>query len=916
MITRHLPRRALGALLALMTALAAGAPSASADPGPAPAPREYRVLQKLHTDAVSTFLDAGTFALGTKADVFEGNGTRLDPDKTWFHVDDASKLTVPAGFEFIAPAGSDVWVAPQSNTGGDQLWPGFSTESVPVGAIDGDETTLRLVKVEGPGALELFTTGAIGGVTRLWSSDESIDTFRVGRTHMHANWAFTKAGSYRVTVEASAKRGAQPVSATATYTFVVGPLPAAATTTTALSASATELTATVAPATAAGFVELREGTEVIAHARVTDGKATFATDLLAPGTHTVTAAFVPEVLNLAARSTSSPVTVTVAGQSFGIAGVAASYQPGDALDARVVGATLGTGQNYQWRIRPAGSTGAGTSITGTGGTAATGRLQQRLDASYGGYELSVRLRTGTTVDQQTDWTPITVANAVEPLTAKLVKDGPIHLGEEIVVQLGGRALAAGETLQMATRTSGLWFVMPWAHQRDATSFLVQPLSDDPGATWTVQVVRDGMVVAQSTPFAADVREREVLVEGIQGVYRAGQTLRASATVHPDLPGLTYQWLLLDLTTFQSTVVGREKTLELPITLAHDKQQLTFAAVWDYGTEVVFVGQKGTPINVSAADPSTQLFFFNGLGDHYHQGGSIGLGLVADPALAAGDTVAWEWKWAGQDWIPFDGAPGLSRTLVAEQALDGVQVRARLTFATGGAPVEAEPVTIHVDDHGAPANQKVTVRGETAYTAGDTATLSADVTPATVLDTYQWYDGGTPIPGATGKTYTFTATADRKLTVAVRKPNGALAYGPSTPVDITVRERAVEVPQTVGGSVPPTLSLTLSAPASFGAFTPGVERDYTATTKATVVSSAGDATLTVSDPSPTHAGHLVNGAFALAQPLQGLGTLKTYAAPVTGDEVPVTFTQRINAGDALRTGTYAKTLTFTLATTAP
>ena len=37
----------------------------------------------------------------------------------------------------------------------------------------------------------------------------------------------------------------------------------------------------------------------------------------------------------------------------------------------------------------------------------------------------------------------------------------------------------------------------------------------------------------------------------------------------------------------------------------------------------------------------------------------------------------------------------------------------------------------------------------------------------------------------------------------------------------------EVPGGVGGTVPPTLSLTLGAPASFGAFTPGVARDYTA-----------------------------------------------------------------------------------------
>ena len=50
--------------------------------------------------------------------------------------------------------------------------------------------------------------------------------------------------------------------------------------------------------------------------------------------------------------------------------------------------------------------------------------------------------------------------------------------------------------------------------------------------------------------------------------------------------------------------------------------------------------------------------------------------------------------------------------------------------------------------------------------------------------------------------------------------------------------------TVSGTVPPTLSLTLGGAASFGAFVPGVAREYTASTTATVVSSAGDATLSV------------------------------------------------------------------------
>ena len=46
------------------------------------------------------------------------------------------------------------------------------------------------------------------------------------------------------------------------------------------------------------------------------------------------------------------------------------------------------------------------------------------------------------------------------------------------------------------------------------------------------------------------------------------------------------------------------------------------------------------------------------------------------------------------------------------------------------------------------------------------------------------------------------------------------------------------------------------------------------------------------------------------------SLLTYAGPVSNDPVTVAFKQAIGANDALRTGTYSKTLTFTLSTTNP
>jgi hypothetical protein len=139
-----------------------------------------------------------------------------------------------------------------------------------------------------------------------------------------------------------------------------------------------------------------------------------------------------------------------------------------------------------------------------------------------------------------------------------------------------------------------------------------------------------------------------------------------------------------------------------------------------------------------------------------------------------------------------------------------------------------------------------------------------------------------------------------------------------------------------GTVPATLSLSLGAPATFGAFAPGVGKTYLAATTATVISTAGDALLSVADPSSIGTGHLVNGAFILPEFLQArarnaanTGTaynnvgssasplnLLVYNGPISNDAVSIEFSQLVKPTDALRTGTYSKTLTYTLSTTTP
>jgi hypothetical protein len=130
---------------------------------------------------------------------------------------------------------------------------------------------------------------------------------------------------------------------------------------------------------------------------------------------------------------------------------------------------------------------------------------------------------------------------------------------------------------------------------------------------------------------------------------------------------------------------------------------------------------------------------------------------------------------------------------------------------------------------------------------------------------------------------------------------------SEPVTILATRVSADAP--VGGDVPATLSLALGAPASFGAFTPGVAKTYTASTTATVPSTAGDAVLSVS------AVRLSNGAFALAQRV-GIAPAKTAWTGRSATTPPVAFTQSIGASETVRIGAHSGNVTLTSSTTTP
>jgi surface-anchored protein len=804
---------ALGAITLLATSLLPL--TAHAADGPPPASAEKRVLSKVHTDAVSTFLDGTTFELATKADVPEGNGTRFDPTDVLFHLDDGAQLQVPAGYEFLGPVGSTVWMAPETNPSGadgyTQLWPGFSTESVPAGALVRDETTFTLTDLEGPGELELFSGGGLGQPKRLWSSDEGIGAFTIGRTHMHANWAFTAAGTYTLHVRAQATTtGGAAVSADNVYTFVVGELPAPVATTTTLTASTATavpgdtvtLSSTVTPAGATGWVEFLDGTTPLGHAEVVDGAASLDVTTLPLGARSITARFAPALLNDFAGSTSEPTTVTVTeetgGDEFGIAGFRESYAAGDLIHLRPQGVTPGADQHLWWLIRE--------SETDT--EYLIGQDVDFIrDATTGidGAQIALVLRGPVDgkqqILQQSAWATLRVTGANvgsgQPITLTGVP-GSAFAGDPIEVTAEHAPLTAGQSYAWVSRAVPYggqddWYEL-WGNVPTGTN----PFQIDTGALTYAEialriVAEDGTVVGQSPAIRPDVASRELLLSGARSVYRDGETLELSSELFPARPDVAFQWGTGSSWDFAPIDGQTQPTLSMPVTAAMDGTTVSLRVL--DATTGFQVAEAGVVVRVTDASAGEQLVLLDALAAHYHQGNTVALRATADPVAGDTDTYRWEWKRPDQGrWATIPGATTASHDLEAEQALDGTEVRATLITAGGDELATSETVTIHVDDHGAAPVQKATVTGlKAAYEAGDQVELTAGVSPSSVLDRWEWHlqRPGSDTPAllddslTSNLTFQVTEELDGAAIFARLTFDDATAYVESAPVVLTV-----------------------------------------------------------------------------------------------------------------------------------
>jgi surface-anchored protein len=159
----------------------------------------YAVLSEGHVDVLGIAYEDGALDLHVHD---EETDTEYAPGEVLLKANNEAKTTVPAGYDFIGAPGTKAWILPDTEVEG-LLFAGIGTEEIAPGALVGDSVTLTVHDAEGRGDVALYTVDDFGTADVLFDSDEGAGSWDVpAASHGHLNWAFTRSGIYKLTVEA------------------------------------------------------------------------------------------------------------------------------------------------------------------------------------------------------------------------------------------------------------------------------------------------------------------------------------------------------------------------------------------------------------------------------------------------------------------------------------------------------------------------------------------------------------------------------------------------------------------------------------------------------------------------------------------------------------------------------------------
>lgn len=743
-----------------------------------------------HIDAFNLSLNADDSVRLTLKEDVTGSHVLRTPESVELSVrSEAFSTNLPSG-SLPSGAPNTFWHLPLTQDH-NLIWPGWDTQGVQT-AYPGAKTEID-VAVDGPGDVYLWSQGSFGTPTSLlvgggYKLPASIN--QAFPAHTHANWAFTEAGTYKLTASArvaSADGSKTATSNTATYTFVVAPTPTALTVSGAEQAVAPggEVTLTAAQAPeGANFRSYTWQTRASDDAewRLVQGANSATLTVAAENGAQYRASITggkdftsgtPQPLTVQ----SEPVKITtseapVEQHTVSIAPLADHYHSGSPIDLQASVSPSLDGATYRWYVQRADQT---TAVQIDGATTATHRLsaEQALTSAKVTVEaLDPEQKVVATSEAATIVVDDHGAGPLQKVVVRGLEDH-YHSGEKATLA------AAVEPASVLTKFQ--WFVQKKGDTQPAkidgaTSAEYEfAVTDDyaDAAFIAALTYDDGRTYVQSAPVlvrlddhgAVPATDLTIQTSRDADDYWVGQTATLTAKQSTPTGLTTYQWLAKQPGANDFTVINGQTAAEYKFkpTLANSgvqvKVRLLNAGQMHAESDAVTITTQKRPVITELLVTADK--------DEYAPGDTAQFASRQSPETG---TAHYHWyikKVGSADfvWVDQSRDKDLAYPVTAED--NGAQLVIRLFDETHAVTAESAPLTLKVTGGATTPDPttKLSIQGlADSYYVGDTATLTAAQDPATDEDHYHWFikragdTGYSVISGAVSSELKHTITA--------------------------------------------------------------------------------------------------------------------------------------------------------------